>query len=254
MHAQLEVARKLVLPGGVSDHGQVVVEFLLELREVANVIHAFVEAAGELRRNGLDGDLLIGDGRQNDEQLGRSLRRVGLVHGNFRDEMVRAFALRDVAIDAPGFLDGEEILGGNGLDRLARGGKRRGDSGDAQAPDQLRMAVHEGFHVRRGGGLADGRGDVQRIEIAGIDEAIDGAQVDVIGIHVVGMFPAEFTDGRIGGGPHAGRFGTDDEVLAIRFVPDGDHGDAGLPGHDASCQLRLGLMGEAVSHSNRELL
>ena len=168
--------------------------------------------------------------------------------------MAGAFALRDVAIDAAGFLDGEEVLGGNGLDRLPRGGKWLGDTGDAQAPDQLRMAARERCHVRRGGGLTDGRGDIQRIEIAGLDEAVDGAQVDVIGIHVVGMFPAEFTDSGIGGDLHAAGFGTDDEVLAIRFVPHGDDGDAGLPGHDASCQLRLGLMREAVSHSNRELL
>ena len=226
MHAQLEVARKLVLAGGEGDHRQVVVEFLLELRQVAHVIHALVEAAGELRRDGLDGNLLIGDGRQNDEQLGRSLRRVGLVHGDFRHEMVRAFALRDVAIDAPGFLDGKKILAGDRLDRLPRGRERLGDSRDAQPPDQLRMPPHERFHVRRRGGLADGRGDVQRVEIAGVDEAVHGAQVDVIGVHVVGMFPAQFADGRIGGGPHAAGFGSDDQVLAIRFVPDGDHGDA----------------------------
>jgi len=59
MDAQLKVARKLVLAGGVGDHGEVVVELLGKLREVANVIHAFVEAARELGRNGLDGDLLI---------------------------------------------------------------------------------------------------------------------------------------------------------------------------------------------------
>jgi len=66
------------------------------------------------------------------------------------------------------------------------------------------------------------------------------------------MIPGKFTDGGIGGDLHAAGFGTDDEVLAIRLIPDGDHGDAGLLGHDASCQLRLGLMREAVSHSNRE--
>jgi hypothetical protein len=174
--------------------------------------------------------------------------------GNFGHEMVRAFALRDVPIDAPGFLDGKEILARNRLNRLPRGGERLGDSRDAQPPDQLRMPAHERFDVRRRGGLADGRGDVQRVEIAGIDEAVHRAQVDVIGVHVVRMFPAQFTDGRIGGGLHAARFGADDQVLAIRFVPDGDHGDAGLCGHDASCQLRLCLMREAVSHSNRELL
>ena len=96
-------------------------------------------------------------------------------------------------------------LRGDCLDRLPRGRERLGDSGDAQPPDQLRMAAHERFHVRRRGGLADGRGDVQRVEIAGIDEAVHGAQVDVIGVHVVGMFPAQFADGRIGGGLHAGR-------------------------------------------------
>jgi len=116
----------------------------------------------------------------------------------------------------------------------------------------------EGFDVSGRGGLADGRGDIEGIEIAGLDEAVDRAQIDVIGIHMVGMLPGKFPDGGIGGGFTLAGSETDDQVLAIRLIPDGDHGDTGLGGrpggHDASCQLRLGLMREAVSHSNRELL
>ena len=49
-------------------------------RDIAHVIHALVEAAGELRRDGLDRDFLVSDGCEDDEQLGRRLRRIGFVH------------------------------------------------------------------------------------------------------------------------------------------------------------------------------
>ena len=86
MHAQLQIVGQPVALHGVGDHGQVAREFLFELLDVAHVIHAFVEAAGEFGRDGLDGNSFIGDGRQNQQQLGRRLRRIGFVHGNFGDE------------------------------------------------------------------------------------------------------------------------------------------------------------------------
>src|SRR5215213_3977177 len=104
--AQLEVRRQIILRDGVRDDGDVLVELLLELRHVAYVVHALVEAARELRRDGLRGYPLVGDGREYDEQLGRRLRRVGLVHRDFGDEVAPALDGSDVAVDAPRVLHG----------------------------------------------------------------------------------------------------------------------------------------------------
>jgi hypothetical protein len=41
-------------------------------------------------------------------------------------------------------------------------------------------------------------------------------------------------------------------MLAIRFVPDGDYGDAAGRRHHASLQLRLGLVRETVPYTEGE--
>ena len=41
-------------------------------------------------------------------------------------------------------------------------------------------------------------------------------------------------------------------MLAVGFVPDGDHVDARFRGEDARLELSLGLMGEAIAHSDRK--
>ena len=114
------------------------------------------------------------------------------------------------------------------------------------------MTIDEGVHAVRAGRLADGRGYVEGVEIAGVDEAIDGAEVDVIGVHVVGLFPAGLAYRCIGGGAHAGGFRADDAVLAIRFIPDRDDGDAAGRRHHASLQLSLGLVRETVPYTDGE--
>ena len=43
-----------------------------------------------------------------------------------------------------------------------------------------------------------------------------------------------------------------DAVLAIRFVPDGDNGDAAVRRHRASLQLGLGLMRETIPYADGE--
>jgi hypothetical protein len=42
-------------------------------------------------------------------------------------------------------------------------------------------------------------------------------------------------------------------MLAVRFVPDGDHVRAALGGHLTGPELSLGLMREPVAHAEREL-
>ena len=109
----------------MGDDGQIVAEFALELGHFAHVIHAFVESAAELGRDGLQGNLRVAQRGQNNQQFGRRLRRVGLVHRNFGGEISRAFGAHDALINAARRLDGGQIFGGNLFDLGARSLKRR---------------------------------------------------------------------------------------------------------------------------------
>ena len=80
-----------------------------------------------------------------------------------------------------------------------------------------------------GSGFADGIRDVNREEIGGIEKAIHGFETDVVGVNMPGLPPAEFRDGLGSSGADTGRFGTDDCVLAMGFIPDRNDVDA-LPG------------------------
>ena len=55
-------------------------------------------------------------------------------------------------------------------------------------PDGARGTPRRDRHRR---GLPDGRGHVERVEIAGVDEAVHGAEIDVVGVHVIGPRPAQ---------------------------------------------------------------
>jgi hypothetical protein len=72
----------------------------------------------------------------------------------------------------------------------------------------------------------------------------------VVGVAKVGQLPAKRLNGGISGSARRGRLGADDGVLAVRFVPYGNHLNAGLKCLDAGLQLRLGLVRETVSGSN----
>ncbi len=52
----------------------------LKLRDIALVVDSLVEPSTKLRRNRLDRDALIGNRRKNNQQLGRALGTIGLVH------------------------------------------------------------------------------------------------------------------------------------------------------------------------------
>ena len=64
----------------MGDDGEVVIEFLFELHEIAHVIDSFIETTGEFRCDRLDWDSLVGDGCEDDQQFRRCLRAVGFVH------------------------------------------------------------------------------------------------------------------------------------------------------------------------------
>lgn len=119
------IDRKLVAPGvdaefervgqpeftnGKRDDAQVFIKFLLELRKVADVINALVEASGELRRDRLRRDTFSRDHCEDEQQLGWRLRRVGFVHRHFGDKSARPLSLCDMPIDAAGFLHGPKEL------------------------------------------------------------------------------------------------------------------------------------------------
>jgi hypothetical protein len=91
---------------GESDGGKIEGEFFGEFGDLALVVDTFVEAAGKFWRDGLDGDGFVGDGGEDGEKVGGRLWRVGFVDRDFGDEVRLAFLLRDVAVDAAGFLDG----------------------------------------------------------------------------------------------------------------------------------------------------
>lgn len=62
MDRKFQGFRKTVSGDRVGDNREVVVEFLFELIDIADVIDSLVEASGEFRCDGLDGNFLICDG------------------------------------------------------------------------------------------------------------------------------------------------------------------------------------------------
>ena len=109
------------------------------------------------------------------------------------------------------------------------------------------MALHKILNAGCLCGLANEVGHVDGEKVAGIKEATYGFKGDVVGIKKVGQLPVERLDGGIGGLARGSRFGADDVVFAIRFVPNGNHFDTALKSLGAGLKLRLGLMSKPVS-------
>ncbi len=252
MDAELEVRGQAVLLDGEGDGGDVLAKLAGELGDVADVVDALVEAAGELGRDGLDGNLLVGDGGEDDEQLDGRLGRVGLVHRDLGDEVAFSLPLDEETIDAASVLDGGEELVGDRADEGLIGVEGLGDAGDADGSDELGVARDEGFHVGWVGRLADHLSDVEGEEVAGREEALDGGEVDVVGIEIEGRGPAKLLDGGIGGLAGLRWIAADDVVLAIGLVPDGHDFDSGALRLNACGKLRLRLVGETVADPYRK--
>src|SRR5215213_8438473 len=109
-------------------------------------------------------------------------------------------------------------------------------------------------HVLFRRGLADGVGHVERVEVARLDEAVNGVESYVVCVHAEGLVPAEFFNRRLRGRQDARRLGADNRMLPERLVPDGRHLDAAPGRLHARAQLRLRLMGEAVADPERVFL
>src|SRR5262249_40389791 len=105
--AEFQRGRQTVALHGEGNHGEVFGELFFKLLDIADVIDAFIETAGEFRRDGLDGNTGVGNGGENQEQLGGSLRRIGFVHGNFGHEGTGRLPGGEVAVDLSGFVNRE---------------------------------------------------------------------------------------------------------------------------------------------------
>lgn len=238
---------------GVSEDGEVVVELLLELGDVADVVDSFVETSGEFRRDGLDGNSLVGDGGEDDEHLGGDLWVVGLVHGDLGDEVVGAtLGGDDVVVDGFGLLGRFEELVRGLLDELAGDFEGGVNAFDVYGADELGVVCDEGFDVGRVGGFADVVGDVEGEEVTRGDKAVDSGEVDVVSIKEVFTFPAEVGDGFVGGIAGGLRLGADDFVLAVGLVPGGADVDAEFFGRDEGLELSVCAVGEAIANTEGE--
>mgnify|MGYP006080570085 FL=1 len=251
--AELEGLGEAVSFDGVSEDGEVVVELLLELGNVADVVDSLVKAAGELGRDGLDGDALVSDGGENDEHLGGDLGVVGLVHGDFGDEVIGAALGRDdVIVDCLGFLSGLEELVGSFFDELTGDFERGVDALNGHGADEFGVIGDEGFDVFGCGGFADVVCDVEGEEVTGSDEAVDGREVDVVGIEEVFSCPAEIFDSDVSSVAGGLGLGADDFVLAVGLIPGWADVDAEFFSGDEGLELGVSSAGEAIADTEGE--
>ena len=164
-----------------------------------------------------------------------------------------AFGLRDVPVDLPGVLDGQQILGGDAFHLATCDFKWMINLRNCDFAGEFGMAVAKRLHLLGISGFTNRIGHVNREEIRIRNEAVHGFEPDVVGVHVVWFLPAERSDCGLGGGTGAGGFGTDEAVLAVGFIPDRNNFNALLGKFDAGLQLSLCLMSKPVSNSKRIL-
>ena len=191
MNAQFQVRRQSVFFDGERNHGEVGVKLLFKLGHVPDIIDAFVEAAGELWRDGLHGDAFVGDGGENHQQFRRCLWPVRFVHGNFRDK-AGAFGLLNVPVNASGFLHRAQVLADDAPNVGARNLQGHLDAWDFHAPDQFAVSINKRFHLRIAGRAANEVGHVHGEKIRVRDEPVHRFKADMIRVHVIGLFPFQF--------------------------------------------------------------
>ena len=254
MHAELQILRQTEVLNSVSDGGEVKFHLPAEACNVAYVVHSLIEAAGELRRNRLYGNLFVSDSRENDKKLQRGLGSVGLIHGDLGNEVTRTLLGLNLSVNQVRMLHGGEKFCSDVTKQVLRYFVSSLDLWQRNIANEIVVSRHESVD----GGLlclfSNEVGDVDGIEIAGCDEALDSCEIDVVGIAEILFRPAQLFDCLVGCRACTGRFGTNDEMLAIGFVPDGDYIDASISGLDAGLQLCLRLMGEAVADTDRKFV
>ena len=234
------------------NHRQIVAELALENGDVADVIHAFIEATTKFGRDGLKRNLRVTERGQNNQQFRRRLRRVGFVHRNFGDEIFVAFFFGDAIVNRARAAHGGQIFGGDFRHLFARGFKRRFDAVNRNFSDQFGMTIQEFLYLRIVNFATDKISDIERKKVGAGDKFVHGFQPNMIGVHIIWLIPTQLFRGGIGGIAQRLRFGTDCRVFAVRFVPNRRDLDAALQQHLKRAQLRAGLMGETVADAKRK--
>jgi hypothetical protein len=251
VHGELQVPRQSVPLGGVGEHRDVVGKLLLEASEITDVVHALVEPARELGGDGLQGHSLVGQQREDHEQLRRRLRRIGFVHAHLDGDPVPPLSA-DVPEDLPGLAAGEQVAAGHPARRLGGERHRLGDARDHERRGELRMPGEEGGDVGVGGQLADRVGHIDREKVARVEEPVDRLEADVVGVNEPWMRPLPRRDGGARRRPDAGRLAADEAVFAVRLVPDRRHDDAGGGEPFEGGKLGLGLVREPITDAEGE--
>ena len=113
------------------------------------------------------------------------------------------------------------------------------------------MAVYEFSQNLRGARRPNGISDVDRKKIRARNKAVHRFSPDMIGIHVPGSFPTELCHRVLCRGSNFGRFRTDDQMLAVGFVPHRDDLDSERLGQDTAAQLGFRFPAESVAHPQR---
>ena len=252
MDADFECVGQTKLTHRIGQHGQIGIELTLEGRDVADIVHALVEASGELRRDGLGGNPLVGNHSQNDQQLARSLRRVGFIHRDLDSKSVRRFRSCDMTVDPSRLLHGPEKFARRALKIGAGDFQRRVEQGKTMRTNQPGALFKKRLHALRACGFAGIIRHIEREEITRRNEAIHRVQVDVIGIHKVRRGPVQCLHGGIRFGTEIGGFRSNEGVLTVRFVPNR------VKRHTAFCsgldcgKLGLALLGKTIAHADGE--
>jgi hypothetical protein len=161
----------------------------------------------------------------------------------------RPLGLDDVPVNFSGFLRSEQKFIGDAPDFCTRDHELMVNVRNKNCAGEFGVAVHERFHVRRAGGSADAVGHVNREEIRGHYETVHRFKADVVGIHMIRFFPAQSFYCRVRFGAQARRFGADERVFAMGFVPDRHKVRAQFGGQLAGAQLRLALVPKPVAQT-----
>src|SRR5215510_968509 len=141
MDAQLERGWQTVLFNRKGDYSEVFAEFLFELADVANVIDALIEPAGEFWGNGLDRYGFISDCSEDEQQFGRSLGLVRLVDRHLGNERATAPLVGNMAVNLACFLGSQQIFAREFFDICQRGPESMVNARNVDLPDQLRVAA-----------------------------------------------------------------------------------------------------------------
>ena len=147
------------------DYGQVVVKFLFELDEIADIIDTLVESSCELRGNRLQANFFVCQCGQDNQQFDGRLRGVRFIHRNFGDDIAFALGGNDMAIDLACVLNGEKILGGHSFNIAASCRERSTDARQTDCPDQFWMPIDKCLDVARCGWFTDRVGHIDREKV-----------------------------------------------------------------------------------------